>query len=358
MEDIRYGIIGTGMMGVEHILNLNAIDGTKVVAVADPHAPSVEEARAIIDNDIDAFASAQELVDADLCDAVVIATPNMTHREVLDVVLPSDLHVLVEKPLCTTVADCEAVVEAANARDAITWVGLEYRYMAPVSRLIEEVRGGAVGTLHMVSLREHRFPFLTKVADWNRFSENTGGTLVEKCCHYFDLMTLIADARPHRVIASGGQSVNHLDEIYDGRRSDLLDNAYVIVEFEGGLRGMLELSMFAEGAYWQEIVTVVGDKARIEARIPGSHGVDELRHGEISIGVRASLTETTEVIETDPKIMAAGAHHGSTYYQHAKFLDLVRNGGTPEVSVADGAAAVRIGAAAEESARSGQPVCL
>ena len=66
----------------------------------------------------------------------------------------------------------------------------------------------------MVSLREHRFPFLEKVGDWNRFEDNTGGTLVEKCCHFFDLMNQVMPGRPERVYASGSQMVNHLDESY------------------------------------------------------------------------------------------------------------------------------------------------
>jgi predicted dehydrogenase len=57
------------------------------------------------------------------------------------------------------------------------------------------------------------------VDNWNRFNKNTGGTLVEKCCHFFDLMTLIANSNPVRVMASGAQTVNHLDERYDGKVS-------------------------------------------------------------------------------------------------------------------------------------------
>jgi myo-inositol 2-dehydrogenase / D-chiro-inositol 1-dehydrogenase len=57
----------------------------------------------------------------------------------------------------------------------------------------------------MLTIREHRFPFLEKVGDWNRFNRNTGGTLVEKCCHFFDLMRLILRDDPVRVMASGGQ---------------------------------------------------------------------------------------------------------------------------------------------------------
>ena len=45
--------------------------------------------------------------------------------------------------------------------------------MPPIARLIDEVAAGAVGIPKMISIREHRFPFLEKVGDWNRFSENT-----------------------------------------------------------------------------------------------------------------------------------------------------------------------------------------
>lgn len=53
--------------------------------------------------------------------------------------------------------------------------------------------------------------------NWNRFNANTGGTLVEKCCHFFDLMRLFAGANPVRVMASGAIDVNHRDELYDGK---------------------------------------------------------------------------------------------------------------------------------------------
>ena len=86
--------------------------------------------------------------------------------------------------------------------------------MAPFARLIDEVNTGTAGRVRMVSLREHRFPFLEKVGDWNRFEDNTGGTLVEKCCHFFDLMNQVMPGRPERVYASGSQMVNHLDESY------------------------------------------------------------------------------------------------------------------------------------------------
>lgn len=59
--------------------------------------------------------------------------------------------------------------------------------------------------------------FCCQVNNWNRFNINSGGTLVEKCCHFFDLMRLFAGAHPVRVMASGAIDVNHRDEIYDGK---------------------------------------------------------------------------------------------------------------------------------------------
>lgn len=115
------------------------------------------------------------------------------------------------------------VLEAAKARpDVLVQVGLEYRYIPAVAELLSQVKQNALGRVRMVAIREHRFPFLVKVNNWNRFNKNTGGTLVEKCCHFFDLMTVIANSTPVRVMASGAQTVNHLDERYEGKVSTLI----------------------------------------------------------------------------------------------------------------------------------------
>ncbi|XP_059318759.1 uncharacterized protein LOC132069431 [Lycium ferocissimum] len=72
-------------------------------------------------------------------------------------------------------------------------------------------------------------------------------------------MTLFIGANPVRVMASGSMDLNHKDEVYDGRVPDMIDNAYVIVEFDNGCRGMLDLCMFAEGSKNEQEISVVGD---------------------------------------------------------------------------------------------------
>jgi predicted dehydrogenase len=220
-------------------------------------------------------------------------------------------------------------------------VGLEYRYMAPIAELVRQVRAGAVGDLKMLAIREHRFPFLVKVDNWNRFSKNTGGTLVEKCCHFFDLMNLVVDSRPVRVMASGGQDVNHLDEYYNDERSDILDNAYVVVEYANGVRTMLDLSMFAEGSRHEQEITAVGSTGKVEAFVPGD--------GQVFVGDRATRSMRSVDVAIDPDVAHVGFHFGASFLECKRFIDAVVAGTSPEVTVEDGLWSVVIGAAAHRS---------
>jgi predicted dehydrogenase len=357
------------MMGVEHILNINSVAGTVVTAAADPHQPSLDAAveAAAGERPIATFSDHRELLDSGLCDAVVLASPNFTHADLLGDIFASGLHVLIEKPMCITVEECERVIALAAETAGVNpdrkiWVGLEYRYMPPVAALIDEVRGGAVGTTRMVAIREHRFPFLVKVGNWNRFSRNTGGTLVEKCCHFFDLMHLASGSHPVRVMASGGQDVNHLDETYeiDGRveRPDILDNAFVIVEFANGVRGALDLCMFAEGGRFEQELTIVGDAAKMEATVPGdvvwlgeraAAGAPGTNPGGGVRGVPAPM---------DPRVPYPDFHQGASFMEHLALVDAIRDGQPAAVTVTEGLWAVATGAAAHRSIDERRPVEL
>ena len=265
---MRYAIVGSGNMGQEHIRNLRFLPGSEIVALADPDETMRDRAAALVGGPVRAYADHQDLLTAGGIDALVISSPNHTHYAVLMDALATDLPILVEKPLCTTVEDCDAVIARAAGRRAPGWVAMEYRYMPPLARLIDEVRRGTIGSLRMLAIREHRFPFLAKVGDWNRFARNTGGTMVEKCCHFFDLMRLITRSEPVRLYASGGQDVNHLDERYGGERPDIVDNAYVIVDFANGVRACLDLCMFAEASRDQEEIAATGDLGKVECGVP------------------------------------------------------------------------------------------
>ncbi|GIT91134.1 hypothetical protein JANAI62_15890 [Jannaschia pagri] len=358
---IRYGLIGAGMMGQEHIRNINLLDGAAVTAVADPDEGMRALSLATAQGGTGYATTSEMLRDAD-CDVYLVAAPNDLHAGILQDLMATEKPILVEKPLATTTADCRDLLSMSRGRLAPIWVAMEYRYMPPIQRLMQAIDQGATGDPRMISIREHRFPFLPKVDDWNRFNARTGGTLVEKCCHFWDLMRLILKSDPVRVYASAGVDVNHRDERYAGGIPDIVDNAYVVVDFANGTRGMLDLCMFAEGSHWQEFVAVTGPRARCDALIPGPARFapdGAPREAEFVTSVRALKEEVREVVHTPPELLIAGDHHGSTFYQHERFLRLVRDGkGVPEVTLEDGYWSVMVGEAAEESARSGQAISL
>jgi len=352
---LRYGVIGAGMMGQEHLRNIALLPNAVVTALADPHAESIAGAKqAAGRDDVKVFADYRDLLASDACDVLVVATPNDTHRAVLDDIFaaPKAFPTLVEKPLCTSMEDCRHLAAAAKAHRAPLWVGMEYRYMPPMTAMIDEIRAGTIGDLRMFSIREHRHPFLTKVGDWNRFSERTGGTLVEKCCHFFDLMRLVVGDEAVRVFASGGADVNHRDERYDGKTPDIIDHAYVIVEFASGRRASLDLCMFADGEYWQEVFAAVGDQGKVECLVPGAGkhwpGRGE-QQAELVVSPRNPKGPVRRTVEVDEKLLSIGAHHGSTYFEHLGFQRAVLEGKPVEVSLQDGLKAVMIGLAAEQS---------
>ena len=362
-DKIRYGLIGCGSMGREHILNLHAMGGAEVTAIADPHAPSRDAAAALVDGwQPRLFTQHADLLDSGLCDALVIAAPNHTHAAVLRDALATDLPILVEKPLVTTIADGLDLLARAQGRRAITWVAQEYRYMPPVAEMIRLAHAGEVGRLHQVAIREHREPFYPKVGDWNRFSANTGGTLVEKCCHYFNLMELILQERAVRVFASGAQRVNHLDERYDGRVPDILDSAYVVVEYASGARAMLDLCMFAENSVDNEHIVVVGDEGKLESLLPSL----TLRHGRRADWGRREVwgqpSGTGRGVSVrrvwDTNIRYAGQHFGASYIEHQRFAQALRDGAPAEIPLEEGLRSVAVGLAAHRSIATGLPVAL
>jgi len=365
LKPLRYGFIGCGMMGQEHLRNLAIIKGVEVKAIYEPDSRMrlkcndlVPEARFT--------KSEEEVISAEDVDALVITSPNYLHATQLENISSiRPMPVLVEKPVCTSLEQLRSLQSIEKNYPSPIWVAMEYRYMPPISRLVEEIHfSKTLGNITSLSIREHRYPFLKKIGDWNRFNENTGGTLVEKCCHFFDLMHFILKSEPIRVYASGAQDLNHLDEEYNGIVPDILDNAFVIVDFASKKRAMLDLNMFADGSWYQESISVIGSQAKVECKIPGptrfwpKESLGESPIPQLILSPRDPKGPLTLDVPVDPKLLEAGDHNGSTFYQHEKFARVLRGKQDVEVTLQDGIKAVMLGLAAQRSIEIGEAIDL
>ena len=231
----KYGLIGAGMMGQEHIRNIALLDNTNIAAIFEPDAAMRAAAAEFAANAV-FTGSVDELLAMTDLSCLVITSPNYLHVAQLEqIAAKRTLPILLEKLLYTTPDDAKRIAALRDSYDAPIWVAKEYHCMPPVAELVKQA-GDVTGGAKMPIIREDRFPFLEEVCDWNRLNEKSGGTLGVKCCHFFDLVRLILKSDPVRIMASGGQAVNHLDEVYDGKKSEIWDNSYVIVDFASGAR--------------------------------------------------------------------------------------------------------------------------
>jgi predicted dehydrogenase len=358
--ELNYGFVGCGMMGQEHIRNLNLMDGSNIAGIFEPDGNMRQDAATIAPN-AKLVSSIQELLEIESLDCVVIASPNNFHLSQFEEIFNTrPLPLMIEKPLFTNPVDNARISYLLKHYPEPVWVAMEYRYMPPITYLLDNMEAAA-GNISMVSIKEHRFPFLSKVNNWNRFNQNSGGTFVEKCCHFFDLMRLITKSEAKLVMALAGQATNHKDEIYDGRVPDIDDHGYVIIEFENGMKGMLELCMFAEGSRYQEEISVIGKSGKIEALVPGpgrfwQHDKEKSPTPKVVISPRKGKPVQSIDIPINKKLLDAGDHNGATYFQHENFFKIIREKSQPEVSLKDGYAAVKIAFAAQKSAATGKSV--
>ena len=337
------------MMGCEHIRNLKKISDVNITAIADPNEYSRQWGMKACGDSFkpQQYNDYKELLKREDIDVVVVASPNFTHIDVMRDIFDTDKHVLLEKPMCTNLVDGLEVLEKSKKHKGIVWIGLEYRFMAPIQSLINHV--SEVGNIKMLSIREHRFPFLEKVDNWNRFNVNTGGTLVEKCCHFFDLMNLLVPSKPSKIYASGNQDVNHLDEEYGGKKPDIIDNSFVLIDYEGGQRAMLDLCMFAEGGKYEQEIVLTGDQGKLETYIPGK---------ELLLTNRKEYSFKTIEASQDPRVKETGFHHGASFIEHLELINCIKSKNKPLVDSQSGLDSVILGLAAQESITTGEPIYL
>lgn len=355
----KFNVVGAGANGCEHI-RVTLLEGRATIhGVYDPNPGSVALAQASFQRfrpgeSLKVYESLEATCNDPEVDGLVISTPNYTHLEVLKVAAQSGKHIFLEKPMATTVRDAYEIMQIAASYPARLQIGLQYRYKAMyVESIHEALERKSLGEIKMVNIVEHRVPFLDKVKQWNKFSKYSGGTLVEKCCHYFDLLNLFAQSRPVSVFATGSQAVNFKEFEYNGEPSDILDNAIVSVVYANGIRASFNLCMFAPMFY--EEISICGDEGYLKAceredflSIPRPK-----THLEILRGEKQPARITSPAY---PAYIEESGHNGATFFEHVNLIDNLDGKKTNTATVTEGFWSVVVGAAAEESVKTGQPV--
>ncbi len=357
----KFNIIGCGLNGNEHI-HITLLEGRAAIhGVFDENPGSIDLAKKTVakfnpDQELVIYKSLDAVCNDPTADALIITTPNYTHLEVLRTAIQSGKHIFLEKPMATTVQDANQILQMAKEYPAVLQIGLQYRFKPMYVEAIHEVfERKSIGDIKMINIVEHRLPFLDKVNQWNKFSKYSGGTLVEKCCHYFDLLNLFARSKPVSVYASGSMAVNFKEFEYEGEKSDVIDNAVVSVVYENNIRGNFNLCMFAPMFY--EEISLCGDEGYLKAYekddflpVPRPKTYLEVLRGEAQPSRFCNPCYPTYIEES--------GHSGATFYEHVYFIDNIEGKLTSAATVEEGFWSVVVGAAAEQSIKTGQIVMI
>ncbi|MDF1860915.1 MAG: Gfo/Idh/MocA family oxidoreductase [Verrucomicrobiales bacterium] len=252
---MKIGLLGAGWFGREaHLRNLLTLDGVEVSAVSSRSEASLDASKELVGPGLQVFQNWQDVAALDELDAVIVALTNDQHHAAAMAALKAGKHVLCEKPLGLTIAECDEIIGAAEEAGRILQIGHEMRFQRLYGHMKHMIDRGDIGDLQLMWCREFRGPMRP---GWRSSEALTGGTILEKNVHHIDLFNWMMDCAPVRVSAHGGTNVLTDREI--------LDNAQVLIEYEGGRRATLELCLFAPNGGECE-VGACGDKGRIDTK--------------------------------------------------------------------------------------------
>lgn len=360
MEKINLGIIGTG--GRSTAYADQCISGMRenvcIKAMADINTEKLKgySLKYFPDNDgPNLYGDFKEMLDKEDIDAVIICTPDWTHKSIAIYSLERGMHVLLEKPIATTIEDSIEIYRESLKRNKVFKLGFVLRYTPFYRKIKQLVADGELGKIITVEAKEtlgyiHAGSFFRR---WHCFKKNNGGFLNAKCSHDMDILNWIIDAKPSYVSAFGsrtyfnerqGAAMNCKDcdfinscryaykaKEYEGIHSqfqasegtcvfnsekDIVDHEVVIIEYENNITASFTVSMLSAEA--NRTMTIFGTEATLAA---------DFSKGTIDIKYILPKNEMTLKIDS-----TEAGHGGGDQNILVDFIDLIRRNDTGSAS--------------------------
>ena len=218
---VRAAVIGVGMMGRHHARVYSALPGVELVAVADTDNETM--AAVAVRHATAGFVDYTEMLERVVPDVVTVAVPTRLHYQVVIDALEGGCHVLVEKPIASTVQECWQMIALAREVDKVLVVGHIERFNPVVTELKRRLELGTTGSVwQMHSRRLGPFPHHVKDA----------GVVLDLATHDLDVMRYLVGVEPVRIYAETRRRVHAQYE----------DDCMGLVTFENYVLGLLELS--------------------------------------------------------------------------------------------------------------------
>ena len=337
MPELGIAILGSGYMGRTHAeciarhltrARLAAISGgSRASGLAADYGVSHEP-------------TYEGLLARDDVDAVLIATPHAGHCPQVIAAARAGKHVLVEKPMATSVADCTSMIEACRSAGVRLEVIQTQRFRGAVARTRQLIADGAIGQVRMFDGRSLFTDYVADSSLWTA-DESHGGAFLDTGVHVFDLMRF--------TLGAGAQSIFATLRTFGAARDQGL-NAMVQIAFEGGVMAQHWMAYEMPRPSLpdhQHRYVIVGEAGTIDVDAYGKLQLG--RNGEwMTVWEQPAIDYVNRPL--DPVRLEA------FFTQTQAFVEDVLDGRPDTVSGEDGRAAVALCEAAWSSSRTGAPV--
>ena len=328
MNELGIALIGCGGMGRTEARVLKDIPRARLAAVCDVNEAAARE----FGEEMGAphYVNYHDVLALPEVGAVMVTTPNGLHTQIVLDACAAGKHVFCEKPFAITVAECDAMIAAAEAAGVRLMVGHVLRLLPLFQRVIDIFDGGALG--RPVAAQITRIGWLgDPKARYRLRKELTGGLLYDITVHEIDLL--------HRLCGPTA-SVYALLDNHVQKQVDYEDDAQLTLRFKGGASGHLFASLASPiGASGG---TIVGERGALRY---------DHRTGEITYrpaGEEQPVTET---------VTRADGENG--YLRELRsFVEWVLDGKEPLLTAQEGRAAIAVVEAAYRSAATGEAVAI
>jgi len=326
---IRIGLVGAGGIAKMHAAALRQLEGVQIAGIYDIRP---ERARELAE-----ACGAKAFADLDACiascDAVYILTPPSTHRPIAVQAASRGKPVFIEKPVAVSLEDAMAIEEACRKAGVAAMVGFNMRFRPGYQRLKAWIDSGELGDL--VTMWSHRMDRMWAEPGWRTDPRYACGMTIESLSHDIDMLRWL-----------GGEIRTVSSRVANTRRDlpGFDDNAHVLMTLEGGASAVIQASLSSHLPLNNR--GVMGTKGT--AMLTGT-GIWDF--GRL-VWRTSSMEEAREETLDDPldvrSYLAIGRH----------FVECLRTGSHPEVTLQDGIAALRVARAILDASRSGSVITL
>ncbi len=343
MQNVGIGMIGSGFMGLTYTeVVANHVDGASLIAITGGRRAGslAEEYGVPCEESVDALLARDDV------DAVVLATPDQFRREITQAAAAAGKHVLVEKPMAPTVAECDAMIAACDGAGVNLGVVKTERYRRLTRRAKQLIDDGKIGPIWMMRTIS-AFPInVTKELFEDRkwmYDSNSGGLFMGMASHNTDFFRWLTGANATRVFAQ----VNTFSDIEASAQSVMAQ-----ICFEGGIMAHMWIS--------SELPPPSIPSSEVRFQIVGRDGMLDIENFDfLDLGKgekwgRVFTPEKFDYLKEPKSPIRLEPHIGVIQ----DFVNSIREERRPTIGAAEGRAAVEICEACLISARTGQAVDL